>query len=40
MKAFIKRHPLLSYFGLAYGLSWIIWVPVGWAVSRVDEPPE
>jgi len=40
MKSFIKRYPLLSYFVLAYGLSWIIWVPVGWAVSRVDEPPE
>jgi membrane protease YdiL (CAAX protease family) len=40
MKSVIKQHPLLSYFVLAYGLSWIIWVPVGWAVSRVDEPPE
>jgi len=40
MKSFIKQHPLLSYFILAYGLSWIIWVPVGWVVSRVDEPPE
>jgi len=40
MKSFIKQHPLLSYFILAYGLSWIIWVPVGWVVSRVNEPPE
>lgn len=40
MKSFIKQHPLLSYFVLAYGLSWIIWVPVGWVVSRVNEPPE
>jgi membrane protease YdiL (CAAX protease family) len=40
MKSFIKQRPLLSYFVLAYGLSWIIWVPVGWFVSRVDEPPE
>jgi hypothetical protein len=40
MKSFIKQQPLLSYFVLAYGLSWIIWVPVGWVVNRVDEPPE
>lgn len=40
MKSFIKQHPLLSYFVLAYGLSWIIWVPVGWVVTRIDEPPE
>jgi membrane protease YdiL (CAAX protease family) len=36
----MKQHPLLSYFVLAYGLSWIIWVPIGWVVSQVDEPPE
>ena len=40
MKSLIKRYPLLSYFVLAYGLSWIIWVPVGWVVSQVNEPPE
>ena len=39
MKSFIKQHPLLSYFILAYGLSWILWVPVGWIFNQVDEPP-
>jgi membrane protease YdiL (CAAX protease family) len=40
MKSFIKSHPLLSYFVLAYGLSWILWAPVAWVNSQSDSPPE
>ena len=39
MKSFIKQHPLLSYFILAYGLSWIVWVPISLVFGQIDELP-
>ncbi len=36
MKSYIKQNPLLSYFVLAYALSWIFWIPV----IFVNDPPD
>jgi membrane protease YdiL (CAAX protease family) len=36
MKSFIKQNSLLSYFVLAYALSWIFWIPV----IFVNDPPD
>jgi uncharacterized protein len=27
IRGFVRRHPLSSFFGLAYGLSWLAWLP-------------
>jgi len=27
ISALLKRHPLAAFFGLAYGISWILWSP-------------
>jgi membrane protease YdiL (CAAX protease family) len=40
MKSFMKQRPLVSYFVLAYGLSWLIWVPLAVVATRLAEPPE
>lgn len=29
---FIKRRPLLAFFGLAYGGAWLVWAP--WVLSQ------
>lgn len=31
---FIRRHPLVSFFVLAYGLSWAYWTPLALAGVR------
>ena len=31
---FVRRHPLVSFFGLAYGLSWAYWIPLALAGVR------
>jgi membrane protease YdiL (CAAX protease family) len=36
MKSYIKQNPLLSYFVLAYALTWIFWIPVAF----VKDPPD
>jgi len=40
MRSFMKQHPLLSYFVLAYGLSWLLWVPLAVVYNGPTEPPE
>jgi len=32
---FVRRHPLLSFFVLAYGLSWAYWIPLALAGVRI-----
>jgi hypothetical protein len=34
---FVRRHPLVSFFVLAYGLSWAYWIPL--AVAGVRTAP-
>jgi membrane protease YdiL (CAAX protease family) len=34
---FVRRHPVVSFFGLAYGLSWAYWIPL--ALSGVRTAP-
>ena len=36
MKSYIKQNPLLSFFVLAYAISWIFWIPV----IFVNDPPD
>ena len=31
---FVRRHPLVSFFVLAYGLSWAYWIPLALAGVR------
>jgi membrane protease YdiL (CAAX protease family) len=33
--SFLQRHPLFSFFAIAYGLSWSYWVPLALAGVRV-----
>ena len=40
MKLLVQQNPLLSYFVLAYGLSWILWIPTAWFINSTDSPPE
>jgi membrane protease YdiL (CAAX protease family) len=39
MKSIMKQYPLVSYFALAYLLSWLLWVPLALADS-ISEVPE
>jgi len=36
MKSYIKQNPLLSFFVLAYAISWIFWIPI----IFVNDPPD
>lgn len=36
MKSILKQYPLVSYFVLAYLLSWLLWIPV----TFVKDPPD
>jgi uncharacterized protein len=29
LRAWVQRHPLVTYFVLAYALSWLVWIPAG-----------
>ena len=42
MKSFMKQRPLLSYFVLAYALSWLLWVPLAIVseVRSISETPK
>jgi len=40
MKTWMKQRPLVSYFVLAYLLSWLIWVPLAIVYNSLAEPPE
>jgi len=40
MKTAMKQNPVVSYFVLAYALSWIVWIPVALVVTSAEEPPE
>jgi uncharacterized protein len=33
----MRRHPVVSYFVLAFGLSWAVWIPMALAGARVYE---
>jgi membrane protease YdiL (CAAX protease family) len=37
--AFVRSHPLLSYFVLAYTISWIFWLPVALSQSGIGLLP-
>ena len=39
MKSIMKQYPLVSYFVLAYLLSWLLWVPLA-IVNSISEVPE
>ena len=39
MKSIMKKYPLVSYFVLAYLLSWLLWVPLA-IVNNISEVPE
>ena len=32
---FVRRHPLVAFFGIAYGLSWAYWVPLALSGTTV-----
>jgi membrane protease YdiL (CAAX protease family) len=40
MKTWVKQHPLVSYFVLAYLLSWLLWVPLAVVYNGPTKPPE
>ena len=40
MKSIMKKYPLVSYFTLAYLLSWLIWVPLAVVFNGPTEVPE
>jgi len=40
MKGIMKQRPLVSYFVLAYLLSWLLWVPLAIVFNGLTEPPE
>jgi membrane protease YdiL (CAAX protease family) len=40
MKSIMKQYPLVSYFVLAYLLSWLLWVPLAVVFNGPTEPPE
>ena len=40
MKTLVKQRPLVSYFVLAYLLSWLLWVPLAIANSTSQVPEE
>ena len=31
---FVRRRPVVSFFVLAYGLSWAYWIPLAWSGVR------
>jgi CAAX protease family protein len=37
--AFVRRHPLLSYFVLAYAMTWLFWLPLALSQSGVGLLP-
>jgi hypothetical protein len=40
MKTFMKQRPLVSYFVLAYLLSWLLWVRLAVVFNGLTAPPE
>ena len=36
---FVRRNPLVSFFVLAYGLSWAYWIPLALAGVRTAPGP-
>ena len=34
-----RRHPLATFFGLAYGISWLLWAPLWLPAFGVDGLP-
>ena len=40
MKTWMKQRPLVSFFVLAYLLSWLLWVPLAIVFNGPTEPPE
>ena len=40
MTTIMKQRPLLSYFVLAYALSWVIWIPLAVVLNSPAETPE
>src|SRR5690348_1978680 len=37
ISAAIRRHSVVSFFVIAYGISWAIWIPMALAGARVTE---
>jgi len=33
----MRRHPVISYFVIAYGLSWAVWIPMALVGARIHE---
>jgi membrane protease YdiL (CAAX protease family) len=40
MKSLLNRHPVISFFVLAYLLSWLVWVPLAIIANGPSEIPE
>lgn len=39
MKSAMKKYPIVSYFVLAYAISWLLWIPAALVIQSAEEPP-